>query len=131
MRYEDGSMLKEADAVFSDEDNDAVEKMLEDVGDDLQQLARMTFTTKDNVRLIPDILQNGDDLFFPVFSSEEEMGEYGNDFSKVAQHILNVIPLARNNERELKGIVLNAFSEPFVLEAQLFDVFENMKSGIV
>ncbi len=160
MRYEDGSMLKEAvavfnadrternfidvleilrdswvwvpcTAVFSDDDNDAVVKMLEDVGDDLQQLAGMTFTTKDNIRLIPDILQNGDDLFFPVFSSEEEMGEYGNDFSKVAQHILNVIPLARNNERELKGIVLNAFSEPFVLEAQLFDMLENMKSGIV
>ena len=117
-------------AVFSDEDNEAVEKMLEDVGDDPEQLAGMTFTTKDNVRLIPDILENSGDYFFPIFSSEEEMGDYGKDFSKVAQHILNVIPLARNNEKELKGIVLNAFSEPFVLEEQLFDMFENMKSRI-
>ena len=31
------------------------------------------FTTNDEVRLVPDILQNGDDFFFPVFSSEEEM----------------------------------------------------------
>lgn len=117
-------------AVFSDEDNKAVEEMLENVKDDPEQLVGMTFTTKDHVRLIPDILENDGDLFFPIFSSEEEMGEYGNNFAKVAQRLVDVIPLARNNERELKGIVLNAFSEPFVLESVLFDLVENMKSRI-
>ena len=117
-------------AVLSDEDNKAVEDMLEDMKEDPEQLVGMTFTTKDQVRLIPDILENDGDLFFPIFSSEEEMGEYGNDFSKVAQHLVDVIPLARNNDKELKGIVLNAFSEPFVLEAVLFDLVENMKSRI-
>ncbi len=117
-------------AVFSDKDNKAVEKMLSDAGYDPEQLEGKTYTTNDNVRLIPDILENDGEYFFPIFSSEEEMGEYGNDFSKVAQHILDVIPLARNNEKDLKGVVLNAFTEPFVLEAVLFDMFENMKSRI-
>lgn len=117
-------------AVFSDEDNKAVEDMLEDVKEDPEQLVGMTLTTKDQVRLIPDILENDGDLFFPIFSSEEEMAEYGDNFSKVAQRLVDVIPLARNNEKELKGIVLNAFSEPFVLESVLFDLVENMKSRI-
>ena len=102
--------------------------MLEEAGDDPEQLAGMNFSTKDNVRLIPDILENSGDYFFPIFSSEEEMGDYGKDFSKVAQHVRNVIPLARNNEKRLKGIVLNAFSEPFVLESQLFDMLERDSS---
>lgn len=107
-----------------------IEDMLEDVKEDPEQLVGMTLTTKDQVRLIPDILENDGDLFFPIFSSEEEMGEYGDNFSKVAQRLVDVIPLARNNEKELKGIVLNAFSEPFVLESVLFDLVENMKSRI-
>ncbi len=115
-------------AVLSDEDNKAVEDMLENAKEDPTQLVGMTLTTKDQVRLVPDILENDGDLYFPIFSTEEEMGEYGNNFSKVAQRLVDVIPLARNNEKELKGIVLNAFSEPFVLEAVLFDLVENMKS---
>ena len=88
------------------------------------------FTISDEVRLVPDILQNGDDFFFPVFSSEEEMGEYGEHFSKIQKHILEVIPIARNNEKNVVGIVLNAFTEPFVLDAEIFDMVENMKTRL-
>ena len=44
--------------------------------------------------------------------------------------ILEVIPLARNNDKDLAGIVLNAFSEPFVLDKEIWDIVENMKSRI-
>ena len=87
------------------------------------------FVTLGETRFVPDILQN-EGQFFPVFSTAEAMGEYGEDFSKVQKHILEVISLARNNEKELKGIVLNAFSEPFVLDKELWDVVERMKSRI-
>ncbi len=86
--------------------------------------------TLGETRFVPDILQNEGQFFFPVFSTAEAMGEYGEDFSKVQKHILEVISLARNNEKELKGIVLNAFSEPFVLDKELWDVVERMKSRI-
>lgn len=45
--------------------------------------------------------------------------------------MLEVIPLARNNEKKLVGIVLNAFTEPFVLDASIWDMVEKMKSRIV
>ena len=80
--------------------------------------------------MIPDILQNGNDFFFPVFSSVEEMGEYGENFSKIQKHILDVISMARNNEKNISGIVLNAFTEPFVLDAEIFDIVENMKTRL-
>ena len=74
---------------------------------------------------MPDILQNGDEFFFPIFSSEEAMGEYGNGFSKVARLIADVIPLARNNERKLRGIILDAFTQPFMIPEELWEAFEN------
>lgn len=89
-----------------------------------------TFSTKEAVRMIPDILQNGEQFFFPIFSSVEEMGEYGEHFSKVQKHILEVIPMAQNSEKNVAGIVLNAFSESFILDAELFDMIENMKSRL-
>lgn len=42
---------------------------------------------------------------------------------------LNLIKLARNNEKNVKGIVINAFSEPFVIPKELFDVIAGMKSS--
>lgn len=156
---EDGSLLKEAVAVFNKERNEdhfldvleflrdsyvwipcnavmseadmaRFEQAMKDAGDDLSALVGEEFTTNDEVRLIPDILQNGDDFFFPVFSSEEEMGEYGEHFSKVQKHILEVIPMARDNEKNVSGIVLNPFTEPFVLDAEIFDMVENMKTRL-
>lgn len=88
-----------------------------------------TFSTKEAVRMIPDILQTANNSF-PYLSSVEEMGEYGEHFSKVQKHILEVIPMARNSEKNVAGIVLNAFSESFILDAELFDMIENMKSRL-
>ena len=117
-------------AVLGDADRGTFEKAVENAGDDLSSLVGMTFTNKESIRLIPDILQNDDGFFFPIFSSEEEMGDYGEAFSKIRKHMLEVIPLARNNERKLEGIVLNAFTEPFLLDKKIFEVVENMKSRI-
>ena len=80
--------------------------------------------------MVPDILQNGDNFFFPVFTSDEEMGEYGEHFSKIQQHFLEAINFARNNEKNVCGIVLNAFSEPFVIPIELFDIIAEMDSSI-
>ena len=117
-------------AVMSEADMARFEQAMKDAGDDPSAMVGEEFTTNDEVRLVPDILQNGDNFFFPVFSSEEEMGEYGEHFSKVQKHILEVIPMARNNEKNVSGIVLNAFTEPFVLDAEIFDMVENMKTRL-
>lgn len=119
-------------AILSDVDYSAIEKAVKaaESGDGLDTLVGQQFTTMDNVRLVPDILQNGDDFFFPVFTSAEEMGEYGEGFSKVEKHFLETINLARNNEKNVVGIVINAFSEPFVVKKELFELIEGMESSL-
>jgi len=118
-------------AILSDADNGKLEDMIKECEGDLDKMLDQTFIANDCIRFIPDILQNGDDFFFPVFSSDDEMGDYGNGFSKVARHILDVIPLARNNEKNVKGIVINAFSGPFILDAELFHIIEEMESRLL
>ena len=121
-------------AVFSEADMEAVDKVVReamDKGDEeLQSLVGHEFVSHDEVRMVPDILQNDDDFFFPVFTSEEEMGEYGEQFSKIPAHFLGAMNLARNNEKDVKGIVINAFTEPFHVMVEGFDLIAGMKSSI-
>ena len=117
-------------AVLSDADMAEMNKAVENCDGDLSSLIGKTFQSSESIRMIPDILQNGDAFFFPIFSSAEEMGEYGEGFSKIQKHFLEALNLAINNEKDLSGIVLNAFSEPFVLDKEIFDIVQNMKSRI-
>ena len=121
-------------AVLSDGDqkywNDIAQKLTDDPDADPTELTGKEFKTVGATRMIPDILQNGEQFFFPIFTTTEAMGEYGDNFSKVQRHMLEVISLARNNEKDLAGIVLNAFTEPFVLDKEIWDIVENMKSRI-
>ena len=118
-------------AILSDRDNDKLEQMVKGCEDNLDDMIGQDFVANDSIRLVPDILKNGEDFYFPAFSDEESMGEYGKDFSKVARHILDVIPLAKNNEKNVKGIVINAFSEPFILDSRLFDLVAGLESRLI
>ena len=117
--------------IMSDTDYAAMEKLVKNAQEngDLDSLVGMTFSNKNNIRINPDILQKGNEFFFPVFSSTEEMGEYGEHFSKIEKHFLEAANLARNNERHVKGIVINAFTEPFVIPIELFDMIAGMPSN--
>lgn len=147
--FEDGSLLEAAISRFSGERNESnfldVLEILRDSflwvpcnavlsDEDQQRLLSVQegdeFTPSDYIRLIHDILHNGEAFFLPSFISVEKMGEYGSHFSKVQKHMLEIISMARNNEKELAGIVINAFSEPFVLDKEVWDIVEKMKSRI-
>ena len=119
-------------AVLSDNDYESLTKAVMEARENggLDTLVGREVTNHDSVRMVPDILQNGDDFFFPVFTSEEEMGEYGEQFSKIQSHFLKTADLARNNEKNVKGIVINAFTEPFVVPREMFDVIANMESSV-
>ena len=119
-------------AIMSDADYAAMEKLVKDAEESggLDSLVGMTLSNQDNIRMVPDILQNGDEFFFPVFTTDEEMGEYGERFSKIQKHFLEAANLARNNEKDVTGIVINAFSEPFVIPKELFDVIWKMPSAV-
>jgi len=156
---EDGSMLREAIAAFNAErteqgliqimeilrdsfvwvpcnavlgelDKKAFADLIDKADGNLDSLVGVELSNQDNIRMIPDILQNGDQFFFPAFITTEDMGEYGQQFSKVQKHFLEVIALARNNEKNVSGIVINAFTEPWVLDKEIFDLVEKMKSRL-
>lgn len=118
-------------AVFSAADKEAMDKVVNEAieKENLDSLVGHTFVSRDFIRLVPDILQSGDDFFFPVFTSAEEMGEYGQNFSKVQKHFLEAVSLAWNNEKNVTGIVINAFSDPFVVPRTLFDLIEGLPSN--
>ena len=86
----------------------------------------MELTAENAIRLVPDILIRGVDYYFPAFTSCEEMGEYGEVFSKVQKHIMEIINLARNNEKNVKGVVVDAFTNSFVLPAEWFQIVEDL-----
>ncbi len=118
-------------AIVGEEDQKTVEQMIEEAGDDLDSMVGKTFTSQQNIRMIPDTLEKDGQHFFPVFSTEEDMGEYGEHFSKLQQSFMDVIRIARNNdqyEQKLTGIVINAFTEPFVLPEKLYEAVEKMPS---
>ena len=120
-------------AIVGEEDQQAMEQMIEEAGEDLDSMVGKEFTAQGNIRLVPDILQRDDQHFFPVFSTEEEMGEYGEGFSRIQEHFLQVIKLARDNkeyEGGLTGIVINAFSEMFILPKELYEAVEKMVSRV-
>ena len=119
-------------AIVSDGDNEDMLKLITDAEKNggLETLVGKRICYHDSVRMVPDILQNGEEYFFPVFTSEEEMGEYGEHFSKVESHFLEAINLARNNEKNVAGIVINAFSGPFVIPRGMFDFIEELPSSI-
>ena len=117
-------------AIFSEEDQKRFNEIVENSQDDLESLIDTKFTAQDEVRFVPDVLTDGEEFFFPVFSSAEEMGEYGNDYSKIQCHILEAIVKAKNNDKKVKGIVIDPYSERLILPAEMFEVIEKMKSSI-
>jgi len=112
--------------VLSERDQKRLQEMFKGSENDPDGLIGETWQAQDEIRLVPDILVNGDQYFFPAFTSCEEMGEYGERFSKVQKHMMEIIDLARNNEKNVEGIVINAFTKPFVVNKELFTLLEQL-----
>lgn len=117
--------------VLSEKDQKALVDLLEKANGNLDALVGLEFSNQDEIKMVPDILRNGEEFFFPVFITIEDMGEYGNNFSKVQKHFLEVITMAKNSRKNVSGIVINAFSEPWVLSREIFDLVEGMKSRLI
>ena len=120
-------------AIVGEEDQKTVEQMIAEAGADLDSLVGKTIQSSQSIRMVPDIFEKDGKYFFPVFSTEEDMGEYGEHFSKLQQPFMDVIRTARNSEKyeqKLTGIVINAFTEPFILPEELYEAVEKMVSRI-
>lgn len=118
----DSTLVVPCNAVLSEDDQKLLAELTESAGEDLGDLEGMKLQFRDEVHFEPDILTDGENYYFPAFSSEEEMGEYGDHFSKVEATVYDVISMARNSSKDLSGIVINAFSHPFLLDWETADI---------
>ncbi len=116
-------------ATVSDADSETVLNMLKEANGDAKSIVGKTITFHDHVRMKPDILQKGDKYYYPVFSSEEEMGEYGREVSKMEMSFPEAVQAARGSGKNVEDIVINAFSEPFEVPLRILDLLEDMKSA--
>ena len=78
---------------------------------------------QEGVRLKPDILQKGDDYFYPCFSNEQEIPkEYYDRFSWLQLPVTDCLFTVEGRGRfALRGIVLDAFSESVEIDKEAFE----------
>lgn len=88
------------------------------------------FSASDEIRLKPDILQRGEQFFFPMFSNKEEMPQkYAANFSTINMSVLQCIQMAKTYE-QVTGLVLDAFTDPLVLNYSLADLISELESRL-
>ena len=109
--------------ILSEADQEYLNQLAEQIneGGDPNELIGETIETKDPIRMVPDILQRGTNYFFPVFTTPEEMGDYGTNFSKVEKHFLEAAVLALNNDYPIAAIVVNPFHESVELPREYLE----------
>ena len=80
--------------------------------------------TKEDIKMRPDILKSGEELFFPIFSQMEQIPEeYKNEFSWAKMPLINCISLCKATEN-VEAIVLDAFTSKFEIHSELMGYLE-------
>lgn len=87
-------------------------------------------STHNQIRLKPDILQNGDKFFFPIFSNEEQIpAKYGSRSSTINLSVIQCIEMAKSYER-VCGLVLDPFTEAMIIDYELADLIRTFESRL-
>lgn len=116
-------------AVTDEKDDEKVKKMIEEAGDDPESLVGKEYASEEGIRIVPKFIEGGEHLYLPVFSSTDEMIE-DSETSEVETDIFEAILLAENCDQKLRGIVVNPFTQGFIMDGELIKVFD-MKDEVV
>ena len=76
----------------------------------------------EGMTLIPELLENADKSFLPVFSEEAEMGGRFEKNVVVEMPFLHAVDMARHDSVPIEGIVLNAFTTSFIVGKDAFEI---------
>lgn len=111
--------------------SEEAQAILEELNKEGKELSSLGKEEKENfdkgVSFVPATLVNREHKFFPVFSGREEMDEEFKEGSVMNTPFLHALEMAAENE-EIEGIVLNAFTQTFVVDKDLFDAISKMES---
>lgn len=129
-QFADGTLLKAAITDFNqDPCEDHLHALLEAIRDSDLWIACKPGS--DASQIEPDLFQNDGDSFLPVFSHPDEMGEYASGFTATKEDIIHLIDLVVDRPDYISAIVLNPFSQSFILERRFFDTVYRMRSRII
>lgn len=80
-----------------------------------------------DMKMKPDILKDKEDkLFLPIFSDKEQIPQdYAQKFSQIQFPTIQCIQMAHAIPN-LSGLVLDAFTEPFLMPFEIADVLLNI-----
>lgn len=119
----DGKLLKEALIAFNGNKNQfkhyAVLELLRD------SKVEVPYTKQG-----PDLLYADYKYYFPVFSNISEMKKYGKNIFKTNMPFTDVLKKAEMYSEKIEGIVVNPFTESFLIPKSMFKVIENIVSRI-
>lgn len=88
------------------------------------------FTLDHDVMIEPDILVNGNLKYLPIFSNQKQIPrEYGEQFTLAALTVPECVNMLREF-READGMVLDAFTEAMVIDAQNAEIMVKFKSRL-
>lgn len=105
----------------------AIWKQMKEEGkdlDDLDENARDRFYA--GLSYVPALLKKNDKVYFPIFSGEDELNEEFRDGALQEISFSQVLEMAENN-KEVDGIVLNPFTESFVIMRNHFAATAKVK----
>lgn len=115
---------------LSDRDQARIQNRVDYIVENMGAVAVPKFENKDGMKAIPEIIKNGGDCFYPIFTSEKLMSKYDTGYVKVQRPILEIIDLAKRSKVDLKGLVLNPYSDMFIITKELYPSLAQMESLI-
>lgn len=130
----DGEMLKEAVSLFNKNRTEqglfSIMNILRDSNVWVPCRAMAVEGQPDQMAYFPDILVHDNENFLPIFTSPKELEQYGGSVEPIQKSVVETIQVARLCDKKLAGIVLNPFTEPFIINAEFWEILENMKSNL-
>ena len=82
---------------------------------------------QDGMQFIPAILESEGHKFVPVFSNEAEMGDKLEDAARVTMPFIHAMDMATDAGSDIEGIVINAYTDNFILNKDLYDTIYKME----
>ena len=126
---DDGSLLKDSIHAFNlDQNENSFAEVIQILRDSELWIPVKdeTLLSASEKELVPGLLQRNDNYYLPVFTNTAEMGDGAKKQPRTRLGTLKTIELAEKNE--VAGIVVNPFTEPFILHKKLFKTLASMKS---
>ncbi len=124
----DSKLWVPCSVILSEADQQRMEAMVNHVLADPP--APPAFANNDAIRIAPELIQKDGKIYLPAFTAEEEMKSYGEQFTKVQKDVLEWLAIAEKNDQNISGMVINPFTDGFVLRRDVFDILKKMKSSL-